>query len=171
MRLINKDITFIDYPDPSDWAVIFYVSGCCHNCIGCQNKELQDPNIGGNEIKDINSLYKLIKDASIHYKTKKIVFSGGDPLYETNRDLIREFLKKYGNEFEICIYTGYPINFVKEQNISGFKFIKCGRYIYTDSQYRKPGITDDKFTLASSNQDFYDENYNKISINGILKFR
>lgn len=170
MRLVNKDITFIDYPDPSDWAVIFYVSGCCHNCINCQNKELQDPNLG-NEIKDVDSLYNIVKDATLHYKTNKIVFSGGDPLFETNRVLIKEFLNKYGNEFEICIYTGYPISFVKEQNISGFKFIKCGKFFSTELQDRKPGMTDDKFTLASGNQDFYDENYNKISINGILKFR
>lgn len=170
MRLVNKDITFIDYPDPSDWAVIFYVSGCCHNCIECQNKELQDPTKGKTEIKDIEELHNIVKDASIHYRTKKVVFSGGDPLYKTNIDLLRDFLNKYGNEFEICIYTGYPIEFVKEQNIKGFKFIKCGRYFHTQSQYRKPGLTDKQFVLASSNQDFYDENYNKISINGILSF-
>ena len=53
MRLINKDITFIDYPDPNDWASIFYFSGCCNNCINCQNKELQNPEVGKTIIDNV----------------------------------------------------------------------------------------------------------------------
>lgn len=171
MRLINKDITFIDYPDPNDWASIFYFSGCCNNCINCQNKELQNPEVGKTIIDNVDDLYNIVKETTIKHKSNKVVFSGGDPLFTTNIDLIREFLNKHGSEFDICIYTGHSIDYVKENNISGFKFIKCGKYIPELSKDRNPGMTDTEFILASSNQDFYDSNYKKLSNNGVLNFK
>ena len=46
INLVNYTTTFIDYPSPDEWAVIFYFSGCSHNCYDCHNKQLQTYNIG-----------------------------------------------------------------------------------------------------------------------------
>ena len=164
MFLVNYDCSFIDYPDPTDWANIFYFAGCEHNCKSCQNKDLQNLKNGQNISPD--GLYTLASTLSEKNKTKKIVFSGGDPLSIHNISDIKYFSQRYGKEFEICIYTGYNIEYVKQNKITGFKFIKCGNFI--ESQKRESGNFEKKFILASPNQNFYDANYNQISNEGIL---
>lgn len=164
MFLVNFDCTFIDYPDPTDWANIFYFAGCEHSCNSCQNKKLQ--NFKSGNVITTTSLYTLASTLSKKNNTKKIVFSGGDPLSLYNIEGIKYFTHQYGNEFDICIYTGYDISYVKQNEITGFKFIKCGTFI--ENQKRESGNFEDKFILASPNQNFYDANYKQISNEGIL---
>ena len=166
MFLVNYDCTFIDYPSPNDWAIILYFSGCDHFCNSCQNKELQKYGIGNYITPD--QLNILLSTLSKKFQTKKIVFSGGDPLYQNNVDDIKYFLQHYGSNYEICIYTGCDIDYVKQNNITNFKFIKCGTF--DNNIKRESGNFEDKFVLASPNQNFYDANYNQLSINGILKY-
>lgn len=164
MFLVNYDCSFIDYPDPTDWANIFYFAGCQHNCKSCQNKDLQNFKKG----KEISpkDLYTLASTLSEKNKTKKLVFSGGDPLSIYNINDIKYFSQQYGKEFDICIYTGYDINYVKQNKIIGFKYIKCGPFV--EEHQRESGNFEKKFILASPNQNFYDANYNQISKEGIL---
>ena len=164
MFLVGFDCSFLDYPDPTDWANIFYFAGCEHNCNMCHNKELQ--NFKSGHVISIDGLYTLASTLSKKNKTNKIVFSGGDPLSIHNINDIKYFSQQYGNLFDICIYTGYNIDYVKQNEITGFKFIKCGSFI--ESQKRESGNFEDKFILASPNQNFYDANYNQISNEGIL---
>ena len=115
MIFVGSDLTFIDYPTADDWAVIFYFAGCCNNCNNCQNRELQNPEYkGGMIIQNEEELYNLIKEICKKHDTTKIVLSGGDPLYITNREIVKNFLNKYGSLYDICIYTGYSIDDVKE---------------------------------------------------------
>lgn len=168
MRIVEIGLTFTDYPSPYDWAVIVYVSGCINNCPNCQNKELQNPDVGGEEIKSVEHLYDTIKRSCELNETNCVVFSGGDPLFSSNRNLIKKFLDKYSNEFNVCIYTGYSIEFVKTFELKGYKYIKCGKY--DESLKQDSYKTEDAIQLASSNQNFYSDNYERISENGNLKF-
>ena len=169
MIFVGSDITFIDYPTVDDWAVIFYFAGCCNNCSNCQNRELQNPDYkGGMIIQDEEGLYNLVKEICKKQDTTKIVLSGGDPLYPANREIVKNFHNKYGSLYDICIYTGYSIDDVKEFGIQNFKFIKCGRYDETHKQISEK--TEDHIQLASTNQNFYNAKYEKLSQNGILKF-
>ena len=169
MIFVGSDLTFIDYPTADDWAVIFYFAGCCNNCSNCQNRELQNPDYkGGMIIQDEEGLYNLIKEICKKQDTTKIVLSGGDPLYPANREIVKNFLNKYGSLYDICIYTGYSIDDVKEFGIQNFKFIKCGRYDETCKQISEK--TEDHIQLASTNQNFYNAKYEQLSQNGILKF-
>ena len=169
MIFVGSDITFIDYPTVDNWAVIFYFAGCCNNCNNCQNRELQNPEYkGGMILQDEEELYNLVKKICKKHDTTKIVLSGGDPLYITNREIVKNFLNKYGSFYDICIYTGYSIDDVKEFGIQNFKFIKCGRYDETCKQISEK--TEDHIQLASTNQNFYNAKYEQLSQNGILKF-
>lgn len=169
MIFVGSDLTFIDYPTADDWAVIFYFAGCCNNCSNCQNRELQNPDYkGGMIIQDEEGLYNLVKEICKKQDTTKIVLSGGDPLYPANREIVKNFLNKYGSLYDICIYTGYSIDDVKEFGIQNFKFIKCGRYDETRKQISEK--TEDHIQLASTNQNFYNAKYEQLSQNGILKF-
>lgn len=169
MIFVGSDLTFIDYPTADDWAVIFYFAGCCNNCSNCQNRELQNPDYkSGMIIQDEEGLYNLVKEICKKQDTTKIVLSGGDPLYPANREIVKNFLNKYGSLYDICIYTGYSIDDVKEFGIQNFKFIKCGRYDETRKQISEK--TEDHIQLASTNQNFYNAKYKQLSQNGILKF-
>jgi organic radical activating enzyme len=114
----------------------------------------------------VDDFNELVKRETLMNKTKNVVFSGGDPLFKENLEFVKEFLIKYGSLYNICIYTGHNIEYVKENNIKGFKYIKCGTF--DNSKKRLSGNFGDQFILASSNQNFYDENYNLISEDGIL---
>ena len=170
MKIAGSDITFIDYPTAEDWAVIIYFTGCCNNCLDCQNIELQDPNYKSSilTIQTEEELYNFIKKSCKKQDTNKIVFSGGDPLYPANREIVKNFLNKYGSLYDICIYTGYSINDIKEFGIQNFKFIKCGQYDESCKQISEK--TEDYIRLASTNQNFYNAKHEQLSQNGILKF-
>lgn len=164
MNLVNFDCTFIDYPSPTDWANIYYFSGCSHFCKSCQNQELQNCNVGN--YCTVEALNTLISTNSKKNQTNKVVFSGGDPLHPHNINDIKYFLQLYGSLYDICIYTGYDIDYVKQNEITNFKFIKCGKFDETTK--RESGNFEDRFILASPNQNFYDSNYRQISKEGIL---
>jgi hypothetical protein len=66
------------------------------------------------------------------------------------------------------IYTGYDINYAKSLCINGFKFIKCGTYDQTKKC--TSGNFETHIQLASTNQNFYDSNFNLLSKNGRLNY-
>lgn len=170
MNIILEE-TFLDYPSPDDSAIIAFFPGCVHNCLGCQNPKLQqlhDEWTYDEEQEIIRELQKLCWRSD----TNKIVLSGGDPLSPCNRKLTIHICDLLGNnteyKYDICIYTGYEIEEVKEMDILGFEFIKCGRFDVHN--IRESLKTDTEMILASPNQNFFDKNYKQISQDGILKF-
>ncbi len=114
-------------------------------------------------------LFKLLKEEGFRQHTKQVVFSGGDPLFQNNRDIVRSFLNKYGNIFDVCIYTGYTMPQVKQMELSNFKYLKCG--IYNKDLHVAPMKTDSYIQLASSNQEFYNSNFSLLSHNGRMYFK
>ncbi len=157
-------ITWQDYPTSEDHALLVYSIGCEHGCKNCHNTILKT----GKNIIDlsVNELYERLLQMSDKEKTKKIVFSGGDPLYK-NLESIKEFLS-INKDFDVCIYTGYDIEYVKQNNVVGFSFLKCGKY--DEKLKQSSGKNDDYIKLASINQNFYDADFNQLSENGALYF-
>ena len=164
------EISFLDYPSPEGWAVMLYIPGCEHNCKNCHSPDLQDFNYSYN-IKNFNmdELIREIRLTCLRNNTDKIVLTGGDPLHPKHLQNVKyllELLYKY--KFKICIYTGYDINYIKEQDIKYFEFIKCGKYI--ENLKQKSEKTDNKFTLASKNQKIYNTQLQELTIDGIYYF-
>ncbi len=170
--MISFDTTFLDYPDATDIAVVCIMSGCIHNCLGCQNPQLQKLHEEWTYTEEQNIILKL-QSLCLRNETNKIVLSGGDPLSPCNRELTRHICDLLGNnteyKYDICIYTGYDIEEVKEMELSGFKFIKCGKFdAHTMRESKK---TDDYIQLVNTTQNFYDNNYNQLSQEGRYYFK
>jgi organic radical activating enzyme len=165
--------TFLDYPDNSSHAVIAYLMGCNNNCKNCHNYRFKDRVIYDDEVKTYN-VYDFCKEVRKRLsanRTNKLVLSGGDPLSSFNLDFTRELLnnKPFCDSCDICIYTGHDIEYVRENIPFGtFKFVKCGQYF--DNLSKKPSKTLEKFVLASSNQNFYDNRFELLSDSGVLRF-
>jgi anaerobic ribonucleoside-triphosphate reductase activating protein len=152
-------ITGIDHPR-SDFSVIVYLSGCEHNCLECQNPDLQEI-----QYQSVDYIYDRVESTLTTLPAiDALVFSGGDPLHPSNVYTVRNIMRAY--QLKYCIYTGYNVEYVKTLNLPKFELLKCGKYDNKLSQ--KSGKYKDKFVLASSNQCFYDTNYNIISENGVL---
>lgn len=157
--------TWLDYPDNESLAILINFIGCSHFCEKCQNSKLEETE----KLKEFNltTFGRYLLKMNKELNTNKVVFSGGDPLYEKNIEFIKSFLDllNYTSEkFDICIYTGYNIDQVKEFNLpKTFKYLKCGKYIHEQNQpsYK----SDDRMQFASTNQKLYDSNYNLISNN------
>lgn len=161
--MLNVQSTFLEYPDNSSIATIFYFSGCDRNCEGCQNTSLKEYTP-----LDEKEVLSGIVNYSRRLKTNKVVLCGGDPLYKKNLDLTRKILYNLGNDFDICIYTGALIDEVKKLNLSGFKFIKCG--VFDKTKFIGSKKTDDYIQFATSNQELYNEFLELISHDGIYYF-
>lgn len=161
--MLNVQSTFLEYPDNSSIASIFYFSGCDRNCEGCQNTSLKKYTP-----LDEKEVLSGIVNYSRRLKTNKVVLCGGDPLYKKNIDLTRKILYNLGNDFDICIYTGALIDEVKKLNLNGFKFIKCG--IFDKTKFIGSKKTDDYIQFATSNQELYNEFLELISHDGIYYF-
>lgn len=162
---IELDETFLDYPDPEGTAIIVYMAGCPHHCPGCHSPFLQQDF----EYKETNQeILEKIKEYAKNADTNKIVFLGGDPLYKKNIELTTYLIDNLKDSFDICVFTGFDIDYVKKLDIKGVKYYKCGKFDIT--QLRQSKKTDEEYVLASPNQDFYDGEYKKLSNNGILIF-
>lgn len=165
LKLVPKyQISFIDYPILNEWCTSLYTIGCPHNCIGCQNEELKNIEYPEYQEFSVRFLLTALKDITQINRSKNICFVGGEPLAPWNIEFIKEFLLNNIN-YNICIYTGYDINYVKENNIKGFNFLKTGKYI--ESLKIPAAEKRTRFELGSSNQQLWDNNFNLISINGI----
>lgn len=161
--MLNVQSTFLEYPDNSSIASIFYFSGCDRNCEGCQNTSLKEYT----PLDEKEALSGIV-NYSRRLKTNKVVLCGGDPLYKKNIDLTRKILYNLGKDFDICIYTGALIGEVKKLNLSGFKFIKCG--VFDKTKFIGSKKTDDYIQFATSNQELYNEFLELISHDGIYYF-
>lgn len=160
----NLQTTWLDYPDNSSLAVIFYTYGCTHKCKNCQNIELQTP-VTSYPSNIIDEIFTYCK----RNNTNKLVLSGGDCLFKgANLSLTNAIIDKYKDVLDICIYTGYDIDYVKANVHKGFKFVKCGKY--DENMKTEPDKTDNYVQLATTNQAFYDSNYQLLSSNGRYYF-
>ena len=165
-NIVNIIHSFVDYPHPAEDCITVFLSGCGHNCKFCHNESIQDISKGKQYTPE--SLIVELKTLSVRYKTNNIVLQGGDPLFGSNLDFTR-YLICNSTDLNFCIYTGYSINYVKKYfNKEDAAYWKCG--LYDVKKKMISGKTDESFSLGSSNQDFFNTNFKKISKNGVLKF-
>ncbi len=158
--------TFVDYPSDEHNAILVFMTGCNHACMNCQNPQFKNPDNKLATETYLDSFLQVLGESVIKNRTNKVVLSGGDPLASFNLEFTKSFLKN--TEFDVCVYTGHDIEYVKQHDVTGFQFIKCGTYDETKSQM--PEKTDDYLRFASTNQELFDEQYNKISKNGTYYF-
>jgi organic radical activating enzyme len=172
IKIINPPgQTFIDYPDRSSLALLIYFIGCDNTCEGCHNYKLKNINYSLNAISYSN-VYLFIRDLilySLRAKTNKIVLSGGDPLSNYNIEFVKEFLNKSYSLFDVCIYTGHDIKYVKKNKVKNFKFIKTGSY---NNKTNSSMVKNNNFMMfASDNQKLYNENFKLLTKDSIYYFK
>lgn len=102
------DITYPDVNNGIGLRVTLWLSGCNHQCKGCQNPQTWNPNAGKKfTSKDKEKLFLILQKDYI----TGITFSGGDPLYDGNvaelLDLVREIRHTFKDSKTIWLYTGY----------------------------------------------------------------
>lgn len=164
--MVGFETTFLDYPSPDDMAVIVFLSGCTHNCPGCQNITLQKTVTHTEE--EIGQIIAHIVELCERNGTNKVVLSGGDPLSPSNINVTKQVCYYLGETFDICIYTGYSVDEVKEMDIIGFKYIKCGKF--DNKHLQKSEKTDDYIQFVNKTQNLYDSNYRQLSYEGRFNF-
>lgn len=111
------NITKADMLNGDGLRVVLWVSGCSHKCKGCHNPITWDPNCGlPFTDKEKEEIFEQLEQEYI----SGITFSGGDPLFLTNREevtkLAKEIKEKYPNK-TIWLYTGYTYEEIKDLEI------------------------------------------------------
>lgn len=94
--------------------VVLWVAGCSHHCPNCQNPVTWDPDDG--ILFDKNARKELLDIVSQDY-ISGITFSGGDPLFESNREEVYElieYIKSVYPNKTVWLYTGYTFNDLKK---------------------------------------------------------
>ena len=100
--------------------VVFF-SGCRVKCTGCHNQALWDASSGARQ-----SVQK-VADQLRQLGNRKITISGGEPLEQAEAVLsLLELL----SDFDIGLYTSYPLTRVPEKILKRLSFVKVGAYKY-----------------------------------------
>ena len=115
MRYYN--ITKDDMLNGDGLRVVLWVAGCSHGCKGCHNPVTWDPN-GGLEF-DQEAKEEIFTELEKDY-ISGITFSGGDPLFFSNRPdvlkLIREIKERFP-EKTVWLYTGFEWEAISELEV------------------------------------------------------
>lgn len=124
------NITTEDMLNGDGLRTVLWVAGCSHHCPFCQNPETHDPHSG---IPFDNDAYKeLIEDLSKPW-ISGLTLSGGDPLYEGNRETITALVKDIKEQFPkktIWCYTGFTYEDIKWLEIMEYiDVLVDGKYI------------------------------------------
>lgn len=127
------NITKDDMNNGDGLRVVLWVAGCSHQCHNCQNPVTWDPNDGipfDEESK--KELYDILSRPYI----SGITLSGGDPLFELNRETIYSLIKEIKTlypEKTIWLYTGYTFekvkSFVPKDVLENIDIIVDGPYV------------------------------------------
>lgn len=108
------NITKDDMKNGDGLRVVLWVAGCSHHCPNCQNPVTWDPDDG--ILFDKNARKELLDIVSQDY-ISGITFSGGDPLFESNREEVYElieYIKSVHPNKTVWLYTGYTFNDLKK---------------------------------------------------------
>jgi organic radical activating enzyme len=161
--------TWIDYPDDCSEAVIIYIMGCEHKCKACQNPKFQNANYPLSQVINPYELSQEINSVCTKIHSTKAVISGGDSLSDSNLEETKEllvYLALYG--IDVCLYTGYDIGRIIDEDVWFFEFVKVGKYL---EQYKQQSEKMDEYIqFASRNQELYDSRCTLISNNGRYVF-
>lgn len=161
-------LTWTDFPNSSDCAVIIYFTGCKHSCPGCQNPELQK-NIGTRFKAE--ELFNQVTLEAAKAKTNKIVLSGGDAIFQPLPELDCFLRLLWEEGYEICFYTGSDdINKLVNDFSPYVTYYKCGKYDERNKE-KTWGKFPDKMVFVSKNQKLFDRNGRQISVDNVFYFK
>lgn len=111
------NITKDDMLNGDGLRVVLWVSGCEHQCTGCHNQITWNENEGIDfDDNAKNEIFTLLKRDYI----SGITFSGGDPLFPSNRETILKLVQEIKSTFTnktIWLYTGYNYEDIKNNEI------------------------------------------------------
>ena len=112
------------------WRVVLWVSGCSHHCSGCHNPETWDAESGRPFTEaEMRKLISLLENPYI----KGLTLSGGDPLFEGNREAVEQIVKNVKllcPTKDIWLYTGYEYDEIKDLEILKYVDVLVdGKYI------------------------------------------
>lgn len=96
------------------WRAVLFVSGCPHNCPGCQNKQAQDYNYG-TEFNKKEIIDRICENSIL----KGITISGGEPLCKENISEVLDFIKdvkRVKPNFNVWCYSGYTLEQLEQRN-------------------------------------------------------
>ena len=144
MRFHN--ITKDDMLNGEGLRVVLWVAGCGHRCPGCHNPITWDET-GGIEF-DMYAEHELFEALNRPY-ISGITFSGGDPLFPSNRAEVGRLIEKCRTLFPlktIWLYTGYLW-----EEICGLDFIKTVDVI-VDGRFDESQKDAKLFWKGSTNQ-------------------
>jgi anaerobic ribonucleoside-triphosphate reductase activating protein len=115
------DVEELSLVDGEGLRLVFFLPGCIHQCPGCHNPGLWDPeNFKEYTEKEIK---KLLKD---NPEIDGVTLSGGDPAYNPENTLkLLEVL----NGYNIWMYTGYNINEVPIEILDRVDVLIDGKFI------------------------------------------
>lgn len=126
-------IIYFDTANATGLSTVLFVSGCNHQCEGCFNPETWNSNYG----KPYNRIVENRIINSLKPPIKNLVISGGDPLYENNRETILSLCMRVQHETEakIILYTGYLMEEIKK--MKEFNMISSYVNIIIDGKFEK----------------------------------
>ena len=123
------NITKDDMLNGDGLRVVLWVSGCEHHCRGCQNPMTWDPEDGVEF--DESAKQEIFEQMEKDY-ISGMTFSGGDPLFPGNEQVVTELAKEIKSRFPqktIWLYTGYLWENVREKEITEYLDVLVdGRY-------------------------------------------
>ena len=144
-------ITKCDMLNGDGIRVVLWLAGCSHKCKGCQNSYTWDCNAGLQFTEETKT--ELFEALNKDYITG-ITFSGGDPLFHSNRKQVAELIKEIKEQFPtktIWLYTGYMYEELKEFEeikpvLSNIDVIVDGEFIESlkDVNYHWAGSTNQR---------------------------
>lgn len=152
MNYLN--ITHCDQLNGEGNRVVLWTAGCGHHCKNCHNQHGWDPNSG---IKfDDAAKEEIFKDLTEDW-CSGITYSGGDPMYDENRETIISLAKEIHEKFPTknqWLYTGYTwAEVLADPSMSPvLKYID----VICDGKYIEELRDIDKHWVGSSNQNVID---------------
>lgn len=100
--------------------VVIWVSGCNHHCKNCQNPQTWNKDSG--IPFDLDTIFEICNQLDKSY-ISGITFSGGDPLFPDNREIvwaISAVIKEYYPTKTQWLYTGYKWEEIKDLPIMDY---------------------------------------------------
>lgn len=144
------NITTDDMTNGDGLRVVLWISGCPHRCEGCQNPITWNPDDGLEfDMEAKKEIYEQLDKDYI----SGITFSGGDPLYLNNIDIVWDLCEEIKGRYKnktIWIYTGYQWeNILSWYNTDFLKYVDIlvdGRFVkeLADVNYQWAGSTNQR---------------------------
>ncbi len=144
MRYHN--ITHDDMLNGDGLRVVLWVAGCDHCCKGCQNPTTWDPE--GGLLFDEAAKQEIFEQLDQSY-ISGLTFSGGDPLFSSNRTAVRQLAEEVKTKYPdktIWLYTGF--NWEAVQNDPVMQYVD----VLVDGEFQQETFDANLLWKGSANQ-------------------